>query len=188
MHLAPMILALLLMIPATCGADTWGNGKGKFGDPFFRDSNAKPQLPQGAHSIGAGVGGSEILFETAHFFWQERKVGIYAGLGIPDASSTEWQSSRSYHLGLAKQFDDGWSAGAGVGVCSTISSYVSNNTYNPRYSRASLLKYSSQSVAPHGWLEYGQPRGVAARAQIGAAGFGATLQVRFGGSAKATGG
>jgi hypothetical protein len=184
-----VILAMCLLIPVAAGADGWGKGKGKFGDPFFDDSAYKKgssdssQVRQGAHSIGVGASGSEILFETTHYFWNDRSVGLYAGIG-----AFTGESSNSYHAGLAAQFEGGWSAGVGVGVCTTSYSYLVHNSHDPRHlygTGSAPVKKSSTHTTPHAWLECGQLRGVAARVQFGPAGFGGTLHARFGGSGKA---
>lgn len=173
------ILGSCLLASAADGAEDWK--KGMFDDPFFRDRDHDTTVVvvrQATHSEGAGSNGRDLLSETSEFCWKEHTVGYYCGVGTNLFTKHGPEPiSRCIHAGYAQQVSRGIAFGVGVERAEYSVLVARTNTrlwgVIDSYERV-------DRVLPHGWIEIGQPFGLAGRLQAGPAGVGVTLHWRYG--------
>jgi hypothetical protein len=173
---AALLGACLLV--SIAGADNWKQGM--FDDPFFRDRDrdtAMVVIQQAVRSEGAGSNGRELISETTEFCWKEHTAGYYCGVGMNLFTKHGPEPvSRSIHAGYAQQV--GREMSFGVGIERAEYSVVVART-NTRLWGVINSYERVDKVLPHGWIEIGQPFGLAARLQAGPAGVGFTLHWRY---------
>jgi hypothetical protein len=167
------------LLASLASAKDWK--KGMFDDPFFRNRDHDTTVvavQQAVYSEGFGSNGRELISETTEFCWKQHTVGYYCGVGLNNFTKHGPEPhSRSIHAGCAWQVSQGISCGAGVERAEY--SVVVSESNNSLWGVIKLYKRIERTL-PHGWVEIGQPFGLAARLQAGPAGVGATLHWRFG--------
>lgn len=167
------------LLASQASADDWM--KGAFDDPFFRNHDPDTTVvvvQQATHSEGFGSNGRDLISESTGFRWKKHTAGYYCGVGTNLFTKHGPEPvSRLIHAGYAWQVSQATSIGLGV----ERAEYSVEAWREETRLWGVITHYRRiETTLPHGWIEMGQPFGLAARIQAGPAGMGATLHWRYG--------
>lgn len=157
----PLALAALVLLAAAAHAKEPTAAellrRAKAGESVIGDvdTTRSPELKPIRNIIGVAVGERLVFLESGYYFGPRATYGVFFGFaGMTISSDYVYGALDVYHAGLAQKIDDRASVGLGF-------------TYEHAAVDVGYARDSASKFGPHGWFEYGNRYGLAARLQGG---------------------